>query len=338
MTGEEETDQGYKAPVNTKEEKNHNETKAKYQAKAEARVQDEATELSTEAAKLKSFQARDQVHGQVSQLYQVRYLAGADAGAQAVKEHSQPQEHQYQAKNEKEEPKYQAGELTREAAQLKSFQAKYQGSTEARGAGLSVVLKGSAAEGATRRSKEARGAGLSVVLKGSAAEGATRRSIEARGAEQLVPKYQAGEHGSEAAKLKPLQSMEQEPPDIKNGTRYDEDFDTHTHTRAYFKSIKGHGKKVTEGKGCYAMGLAVTIEVTHWPLPRPTTGRGGKYLAPLTRPAPAPTGPGCWSPGLLEPKTASGCTGRGHHRDKINRPLRGKGPGKGGSCQGKGTS
>ena len=82
------------------------------------------------------------------------------------------------------------------------------------------------------------------------------------------------------------------------------------------------------------MGLAVTIEVTHWPLPRPTTGRGGKYLAPLTRPAPAPTGPGCWSPGLLEPKTASGCTGRGHHRDKINRPLRGKGPGKGAGTTG----
>ena len=58
------------------------------------------------------------MHGQVSQLYQERYLAGADAGAQAVKEH--------QAKNEKEEPKYQAGELTREAAQLKSFQARDQ--------------------------------------------------------------------------------------------------------------------------------------------------------------------------------------------------------------------
>ena len=75
--------------MNTKEKKNHNETKAKYQAKAGARVQDEATELSTETAKLKSFQARDQVHGQVSQLYHIQYLAGADAGAQAVKEHSQ---------------------------------------------------------------------------------------------------------------------------------------------------------------------------------------------------------------------------------------------------------
>ena len=62
VTGEEEIDQGYKAPVNTKGEKNHNETKAKYQA----------GELSREAAKHKSFQARDQVHGQVSQLYQVQ--------------------------------------------------------------------------------------------------------------------------------------------------------------------------------------------------------------------------------------------------------------------------
>ena len=34
----------YKGPVNTKEKKNPNETKAKYQAKAEARVQYEATE------------------------------------------------------------------------------------------------------------------------------------------------------------------------------------------------------------------------------------------------------------------------------------------------------
>ena len=67
---EEEIDQGYKAPVNTKEENNHNENKAKYQA--------------GEAAKPKSFQVRDQVHGQVDQLYQVRYLAGADAGPRYI--------------------------------------------------------------------------------------------------------------------------------------------------------------------------------------------------------------------------------------------------------------
>ena len=85
VTGEEEIDQGYEGPVNTNEKKNHNETKAKYQAKAGARVQDEATELSTETAKLKSFQARDQMHGQVSQLYHGRYLAGSEE----AKEHSQ---------------------------------------------------------------------------------------------------------------------------------------------------------------------------------------------------------------------------------------------------------
>ena len=38
---------------------------------------------------------------------------------------------------------------------------------KARGAGLSVMVKGRAAGGATRRSTEARGAGLSVMVKGS---------------------------------------------------------------------------------------------------------------------------------------------------------------------------
>ena len=55
--------------------------------------------------------------------------------------------------------------------------------TEARGAGLSGEVKGSTAEGATRSITEARGAGLSGKVKGSTAEGATRSSIEAQGAE-----------------------------------------------------------------------------------------------------------------------------------------------------------
>ena len=68
--------------MNTKEEKNHDETKAKHHAKNEKEEPKyQAGELSGEAAKLKAFQARDQVHGQFSQLYHVRYLAGADAGA-----------------------------------------------------------------------------------------------------------------------------------------------------------------------------------------------------------------------------------------------------------------
>ena len=119
----------------------------------------------------------------------------------------------------------------------------------------------------------------------------------------------------------------------------DEDFDTHT--QAYFKSIKGHGKKVTEGKECYAMGLAVTIEVTHWPLPRPTTGRGGKYLAPLTRPAPAPTGPGCWSPGLLEPRAAGAqdslwVHGAGPPQGQDQQAAQGQGTGQGRQLPGEG--
>ena len=91
LIGEEEIDHGYEGPVDTKEEKNHDETKAKHQA----------GELSREAAKHKSFQARDQVHGQVVQLYQVRYLAGAEARALEVKEHKQLQEHKYQAGRDK---------------------------------------------------------------------------------------------------------------------------------------------------------------------------------------------------------------------------------------------
>ena len=41
------------------------------------------------------------------------------------------------------------------------------------------MVKGSAAEGATRSNTEARGAGLGGVKKGSAAEGATRSNTEA---------------------------------------------------------------------------------------------------------------------------------------------------------------
>ena len=64
--------------------------KHQYKAKNEnEQPKYQAGELSREATKLESLQVRDQVHGQVDQLYQVRYLAGADAGAQEVKEHSQ---------------------------------------------------------------------------------------------------------------------------------------------------------------------------------------------------------------------------------------------------------
>ena len=72
------------------------------------------------------------------------------------------------------------------------------------------------------------------------------------------------------------------------------------------------------------MALAVTIEVTHWPLPRPTTRRGGKYLRTTHKVLTCTD-----RPGMLGAKTASGCTGLGHDRDKINWPLKGKGPGKG---------
>ena len=60
-----------------------------------------------------------------------------------------------------------------------NYQAKR---TEARGAGLIGMVKGSTAEGATRSITEARGAGLSGKVKGSTAEGATRSITEARGA------------------------------------------------------------------------------------------------------------------------------------------------------------
>ena len=121
--------------------------------------------------------------------------------------------------------------------------------------------------------------------------------------------------GSEECNAEDFDKMSKNSTELGGTTELhrDEAFDTHTHTQAYFKSTKGHSKKVTEGKECYDMALAVTIEVTHWPLPRPTTGRGGKYLRTTHKVLTCTD-----RPGLRGSKTASGCTGLGHYRDKMD--------------------